>query len=112
MYYTIPFYNTCLNLFNISSLFSGGIIVSSTFHEIISGAGFSFTILSSILFSMNFPVGSAALWATFLKAVFRASILVFVAVSNNYFPYFLDRFLRNEKNTYPLKYFFVLGSIK
>ena len=76
------FQNTCLNSFNISSLLSGGIIISSTC--------FGFTILSVILFPINLPGASAALWITFLKAVFKASIPVFVAVSVYCFPYLLD----------------------
>ena len=60
------FYTTCLNSFNVSSLISGGVFISS--------AGFVFTTLSSfdlatasaILFPINSSVASAALWATFL----------------------------------------------
>ena len=53
--------NTCLNLFNILSLSSVGIIISST--------GYYFTILS--LFDrvtappISFPINSPALWTTF-----------------------------------------------
>ena len=39
------FYNTRLNLFNISSAFSGRIIISSTFLRFLSIACFGFTIL-------------------------------------------------------------------
>ena len=55
------FYNTSLNLFNISSLSSGGIIISST--------GSSFTVLSSLDLVTSsetlFPKNSPALWTTF-----------------------------------------------
>ena len=63
------FYNTCLDSFNILSLFSGGIITSSTFLDFSSGL----TILSAILFPINPPVASAALWTRFLEAVFTVS---------------------------------------
>ena len=63
------FYNTCLNSFNISSFFSGGVIISSTFLEFSSITGFVFTILSlydkitasAILIPKNSPDASAAL---------------------------------------------------
>ena len=61
---------------------------------------------------MNSPASPAALWATFLEAVFRAPSPVFVAVSINCFAYLLDGFLVNYQNTYPLTYFLVLGSIE
>ena len=65
-----------------------------------------------MLFPINSPIASAALWTTFLEADFRASSPVFVAVSNNCFPYLLDIFFVNDKNPYPLIYFLVLGSIE
>ena len=46
-FYSVPFYNNCLNSFSISSLFSGGIIISSTFLEFSSGTVFGFTIVST-----------------------------------------------------------------
>ena len=61
---------------------------------------------------INSPVASAALWTTFFETVFRASIPVLVAVSNNFFPYLFDIFLANDRNLYPLIYFFALGSIE
>ena len=67
--------------------------------------------MSAILLAIYSTVASAALWTTFFKAVFRASSDVLAAVCNNYFPYLLDRFLANEKNTYLLTYFLVLDSI-
>ena len=106
------FYSTFLNLFSISSFFPGAITICTTFLEFPAGKGFGFTILSAILFSMNSPVASVALRTTFLEAVFRASSPVLAAVSNNCFPYLLDRFLANHKNPYPLTYFLVLGSIE
>ena len=65
---------------------------------------FGFKILSAILFPINSPVASAALWATFLEVVFRTSS----PVSNTRFQYFL----RNSKNQYPLTHFLVLVSVK
>ena len=73
---------------------------------------FGFAILSAILFPINSPVASAALLTNFLVAIYRASTRVFVAVPNNRFPYFIDRFLASDKNPYPLTYFLVLGSIE
>ena len=78
------FYNTCLNSFNISFRCSGEIIISSSFMEFVSGTGFGFTILLAIFFSRNSPVASAALWATFLVAVFKVSSHNLVVASNNY----------------------------
>ena len=72
-------HNTCLNFLNVNSFFSGGIINSSTFFEFFSTTGFYFTILSAILFPINSPVASAALWTICFEAVFKASI----HVSNN-----------------------------
>ena len=65
------FYNTFLNLSNISSLSSTGMIISST--------GFCFTILSlfvlvtlpAILFPKNLP----ALWTTFWKQFLQHLVL-------------------------------------
>ena len=67
---------------------------------------FWFTIFPAILFSIDSPVASAALWTTFLETVFRASS----PVSNNCFLYLLEKFLANDKNPYPLTYFVVLQS--
>ena len=89
-------------------IFSGGISFSSTFLEFVS----DFKIFLAILFPKNPHVASAVFWTTFLEVVFAASNYVFVAVSNNYFPYLLDRFFENDKNPYPLTYFLVLGSIE
>ena len=53
---------------------------------------------------MNSPVASAALWTVLLKTVFRTS----GPESNNCFLCFLA----NDKNSYPLTYFLVPGSIE
>ena len=37
---------------------------------------------------------------------------VLAAISNNCFPFLLDRYFENDKNPYPLTYFLVLGSIE
>ena len=60
---------------SIFLFFCCGIIVSLTYLEFASETGFGFTVALVILFPMNVP---AALFATFLSAVFRASSLVFV----------------------------------
>ena len=59
------FYNIFLNLFNVLSLFSGGMIISST--------GSCFKILSSFdlgtASAILFPKNSPALWATFFGSI-------------------------------------------
>ena len=87
------FCNNFLNFFSISSLFSGGIIISST--------GSCFSILlsldlaadSTIFFTKNSP----ALWTTFFEASSPVSIIFYI-------------FLQMKKNPYHLTYFLVLGS--
>ena len=97
------FYNTCLNSFNISSHFSDGIIISSTYLKFSSG----FTVLSAIMFPIKSSAASAALGLLFWKQFLKV-ILVLAALSNNCVPYLLDRFLENNKNPHPLTYFHVL----
>ena len=93
------FYNTCLNSLDISHLFSGGIIISSTFLGCLSITCFGFTILSSFdlatASAIFFPENLPALWTTFLEAVFK-----------NSFQYLLDKFL--DENSYSLTYFLLL----
>ena len=90
------FHNTLLNFLNISSLFSGGIIIFST--------GSCFTILLSFdlatVYEILFSINSTALWTTFLEAS--------IPVPNNCFLYFLV----NYKNPYRLTYSLVLGFIE
>ena len=62
---SFTFYNTCLNSFKITSLFAGGIIISSTFLELGSGIGFGLTIFLVILLPINASVASVVLWITF-----------------------------------------------
>ena len=63
------FYNTFLNLFNNSPIFSSGITISST--------GSCFTILSSFNLitasAILCPKNLLALWTTFLEADFEES---------------------------------------
>ena len=47
-----------------------------------------------------------------MEVVFRASSPVLAALSNNCFPYERDRFFVNSKNSYPMTYVIVLGSIE
>ena len=103
-------FNTCLKPFNFSFFFSGGINIFSKFLEFLSVTGFGFTILSTNLFPINAPVASAALSTIFLEAVFRTYSPVFATVSNNSVLYLSDGFLANDKNSYHLTYFLVLGS--
>ena len=102
------FYNTCLNSFNIYSPFSVAIIISLTLFEFSSITDFVFAIFSAILFPINLPLASAALWTYFLEAIFKASS----PVSNNCFLYLFEKFLANNKNPYRLTYFLVLCSIE
>ena len=93
-------YNAYLNSFNISSLFSGGIIIiSSTFLKFLSETDCGFTIFYMIFFPINSPVASAALLTTFLEAVFRESSPVLAAISNYCFLHLLR--IANDKNPYP-----------
>ena len=69
--------NSCLNSFNISSVFSVWLIISSTVSCFSILLLFDLVTASMILFSKNSP----ALWTLSLEAVFRTSSLVF----NNYF---------------------------
>ena len=81
----LHFYNTFLNLFNISCIFSSGIIISSTF----VGFSLGLTILSSFDLVTNslilFPKNPPALWTNFLEVIFKKSS----PVSSNCFLYFL-----------------------
>ena len=61
---------------------------------------------------MDSPVASAALCATFLVTIFKASSPAFVTTFNKCFLYFLDKFLPNDKYSYYLVYFLVLGTIE
>ena len=71
------FYNTFINSFNISSLFSGWLIISSIFLAFSLITGFAFTILlcynlttvAAILFCKT----SSVLWTAFLEAIFKES---------------------------------------
>ena len=78
----IHFYNnTCLNVFNILSLPSGGIVTSSTNSYFTILSPLDLVTVAIILFLINLP----ALWITFLKAVYKESS----PVSNKFFSYFL-----------------------
>ena len=65
----LHFHNAFLNLFNILSFFSDGIIISSS--------GSCLTILSSFglvtAYVISFSKNSPAVWTTFLRAVFKES---------------------------------------
>ena len=63
------FYNTFLNLLNISFIFSGRIIISSTDSCFSILTSFDLVTVSAILF----PINSPALWNTVLEAVFKES---------------------------------------
>ena len=71
------FYNNFLNLFNIYSLFSGGIIISSTGSVSTILSSYELVTVSAILF----PINSSVLWTTFVEAVVRES----GPVSSNFF---------------------------
>ena len=80
-------------MFNISTPFSGGTIISSI--------GSCFTMFDLVTAPVIlFPINSPHLWTTLLEA--------FSLVSNNCFSHFLAK----NKNPYPLKHFPVLGSIE
>ena len=106
------FYNTGVISFNNFSLFSAGIIISSTFLEF--SLNYMFLFHSFVLFQISYCVCNFIFYKFtccftcfmdyFLEAVFKA----YSPVSNNCFLYFLE----NDKNPYPLTYFLVLGSIE
>ena len=110
------FYNTCLNLFNDSSLFSGGITVSSKFLIYLSFTCFILLIVvlydltpaSVILFLINSPVAWAVSWTAFFKSAFKAPS----PVSINCVLYLLDIFFANGKISYLLTYFLAGCSVK
>ena len=102
------FYKTWINSFNISTICTDGIIFSSTLFELSSGTDFVFTISSAILFPINSFVAPAALWTTFLVAVFKAWCPIYVGAFINCLLYLLDIFLRNDKNPYPFTCFLFL----
>ena len=89
------FYNACINLFNISSLFSCGIIIFST--------SIVFTILSlfdlATACAISFRKNSLELSTTFLEAVFKKSCRVLKNCS--------FYFLAHDKSSYPLTYFYL-----
>ena len=92
------FHKTCLKSLKISSLFSGRIIISSTFLGFSSG----FTILSSFDLAtasvILFPINSPVLWTTFWKHLLK-NLVLFPIIVYYKFP---D----------PLTYFLVLDSIE
>ena len=93
-YFTVFYFcSTCLDSFNIYSLFCW----NSYFFNI-SWIFIRCYNFLAILFPINSPVASAALWTNFLEAVFRGSGPVLVAAFNNCLWYLLDRFLTNDKN--------------
>ena len=72
-------------------------------------------VISAILFPIKFPVISGVFWTTLLKAVFAASISIYVAMSMNFLLYLSPNFLGNDqmtKNLYPLTYFLYFGSVE
>ena len=79
MFYGFPFYNTCLNLFNISCLFCGVITTSSTFVEFLVRFWFQNSV--SDLVSYEYTCCFSCSMDYILEAVFRACSSVLVALS-------------------------------
>ena len=80
MFCGVPFYNTCLNLSNISRLFSGGTTVCSTFLQfssITAIKGFGFINILAILFPVSYPVSSVVLKPTFWKQFSHMTFHIF-----------------------------------
>ena len=96
-------YNTFLNLFNISCLFSSAIIISSANLDFIRFLNIIFVWLSYFVCNL-ISYKSICFIDHFLEAVFTASS----PVSNNCFLYYLA----NDKIPYLLTYFLVLGWIE
>ena len=89
-----------LALLMLLLFFSGGIVISSTGFDFINLLPYELVDASVILF----PKNSLVLWTTFLEVVFKRP----GPASNkcSLYP------LANDKNPYPLTYFFALGSIE
>ena len=107
------FYNTCLNSFNISSIFSGGIIISAKFLGFLSVTCFFFSQFccrTTELLRWRFY---------FLKTRFFYGLLIYKPFLQNIglypitdYLYLLDKFVANNINPYPLTYFLDLGPIE
>ena len=69
IFFVFHFYDTCVNLFNISSLFVSRITISSTFLEFLSSTSFGFTICFSDFFSYQFSCS----WRCFMNYYFGSS---------------------------------------
>ena len=93
------FYNTFLNLFNISSLCFWW---NNYFFN-------RFLFLNIIIIWLSYCVCNfiSYKFTCFMDFFLEAVVTASRPVSNNWFLYFLA----NDKNPYPLTYFFVLGSI-
>ena len=104
IYCHAPFYNTCLNCIVFPALS----LLEQLFYSI-SCIPFRnrlwFHIFLVILFPTISSVATAALRLNYSGTIFSASSTVFVAVSDNFFPYLPDTFIMNDQNRYPLTYF-------
>ena len=87
--------------------FIGGITISLTFLEFSSVIGFGIATFSAIFFLIKNPVTWASYGLLFRDQFFQ-QLGLFVAVSNDCFPYLLDTYFANNKNSYPLIHFVVL----
>ena len=68
-------------------------------------------ILSAIFLPIKSPVASAVFWIALFKAALIASSADFLALSRNFWPYlllkFLTMFFAKDKNPYPFTYFYL-----
>ena len=100
----LHFYNTSLNLLNISSLFSSEIVISSTFLRFSSGSQFYHRM--TYLLPLQFYL---------LKIYILYGLLLLEVVLKESRPVFNDCFscfLAIQKNKFPLTSFLLLGSIQ
>ena len=102
------FYNTSLNSFDISSLFSGGLIISSTGFVCTIPSSYDLATASVILFHRNSSIASAALELLFRK-LYQKTVLYICQTD------FLQRTKIRTSNLFPrswlyrtLRHFYLL----
>ena len=102
----VPYYNTCLNLLSISCFFSRWEylflqhFVNSHQVQVLDSHSFS------NFFSNEYPYWFRFFMDYHFGSSFSCIQSTFVAVSNIFLAYLSDLFFTNDKNPYPLSYFF------
>ena len=109
MFYGVPFYNTCV-LFHLILLFLWWNDYFFNVSRICFRDRFLFHNFFSDFISYQFSCYFSCFTGYFFGTDFSASSPVFVAMGINFFRRLSMRFPANDKITYLLKYFHVLGS--